>query len=390
MEQRTVRKAYKYRLKPSPEEEWKLGRVLDLCRDLYYAALEQRVMAYLRRQVSLSRYEQEAELKSIRADFPEYATIHSSVLQDALARLDKTYQAFFRRIERGEKTGFSRFTPAARYTSFSYKEFGNGTHLNNGFLVVSKVGRIAVRWSHPLEGAPKTVTVSREADGWYRQAQCALKAAQRWVSRRNTGSNRRRNAVMLLAKAHQKVRRQRKDFHQKTALALVHANDVISHEDVQTANMVRNRHLAKSIQDVGWAAFLTILSFQAVYAGRSVIGAPPASASQICSGCGVMVQKGVSVRWHRRPEYGTSLHRDHNAAKKQRTGRAGPSGRRGVGRVGEPSVRRALVPSERQREMIDSYTSCLGQSRRLCHERRAAILHGTHAETGWNPDAESE
>ena len=51
----------------------------------------------------------------------------------------------------------------------------------------------------------------------------------------------------MLAKAHQKVRRQRQDFHHKTALALVRANDMIYHEDLQTANMVKNHHLAKSI-----------------------------------------------------------------------------------------------------------------------------------------------
>ena len=102
--------------------------------------------------------------------------------------------------------------------------------------------------------------------------------------------------MTLLAKAHQKVRRQRQDFHHKTALALVRANDVIYHEDLQTANMVRNHHLAKSIQDAGWAEFLTILSDKAACAGRSVVAVPPAYTSQTCSGCGVMVAKGLSVR----------------------------------------------------------------------------------------------
>src|SRR5262249_18609744 len=151
--------------------------------------------------------------------------------------------------------------------------------------------------------------------GWYRQAERALKMAHRRVSRRKKGSNRRRKAVKLLAKAHQKVRRARQDFHHKTALALVRANDTIYHEDLQTANMVRNHHLAKSIQDAGWSAFLSILSFKAACAGRSVVAVPPAYTSQICSGCGVLVSKGLSVRWHSCPECGTSLHRDHNAAK---------------------------------------------------------------------------
>ncbi|HEY7021776.1 MAG TPA: transposase [Ktedonobacterales bacterium] len=359
MEQQTGCKTYKYKLKPTPTQERELGRVLGLCRHLYNTALEQRIIACQLLRVSVSRFQQEAELKDIRAEFPDYAAIHSHVLQDVLARLDKTYQAFFRRARAGEKAGFPRYQARTRYHSFTYKEFGNGAQLDNGFLVLSKIGRIAVRWSRPMEGAPKTVAISREADGWYvcfscadvpvqplsatgqetgidlgieafatlsngarifspgwyRKAERALKTAQRRVSRRKKGSHRRRKAVTLLAKAHQKVRRQRQDFHHKTALALVRANDTIYHEDLRTANMVKNHHLAKSIQDAGWAAFLSILAFKAAYAGKQAVAVPPAYTSQRCSGCGVLVSKGLSVRWHSCPDCGVSLHRDHNAAK---------------------------------------------------------------------------
>src|SRR6478672_3243869 len=284
MEKPTVRKTFKYKLMPTPTQERELRRVLGLCRWLYNAALEQRIMAWQRVRVSVSRFQQEAELKDIRAAMPEYAGIHSHVLQDVLSRLDKTYQAFFRRVKAGEKAGFPRYQGRTRYHSFTYKEYGNGAALDNGFLVLSKIGRIAVRWSRPIEGAPKTVTISREADGWYvclscadvptqplpetgqetgidlgieafatlsdgtrifspgwyRKAERALRTAQRRVTRRRRGSHRRRKAVVLLAKAHQTARRQRLDFHYKVALQLVHTNDVIYHEDLQTANMLRN------------------------------------------------------------------------------------------------------------------------------------------------------
>jgi putative transposase len=115
--------------------------------------------------------------------------------------------------------------------------------------------------------------------GWYRKAERALKTAQRRVSRRKKGSNRRRNVVKLLAKAHQTVRRQRQDFHHNTALALIRA-------------------------------------FKAAYAGKRAVAVPPAYTSQTCSGCGRMVWNGLSVRWHQCPyeDCGTSLHRDHKAA----------------------------------------------------------------------------
>jgi putative transposase len=354
-----VRKTFKYKLKPTSQQERELEHVLMLCRRLYNTALEQRKTAYERCGVSLSRYGQEAELKDIRAEMSEYAAIHSHILQDVLARLDNAFQAFFRRIREGQTPGYPRFHGRTRYNSFTYKEYGNGARLDNGFLVLSKMGRIAVRWSRLIEGTPKTVTISREADGWYvcfscadvpvqplpatgqetgidlgleafatladgtrifhpgwyRRAERALKTAQRRVSRRKKGSNRRRKAVNLLAKAHLKVKRQRQDFHHKAALALVQQNDTIYHEDLQTVNMVKNHHLAKSISDAGWSTFLSILAAKAAYAGRRVVAVPPAYTSQTCSGCGVLVHKGLSVRWHTCPDCGTCLHRDHNAAR---------------------------------------------------------------------------
>jgi putative transposase len=142
-----------------------------------------------------------------------------------------------------------------------------------------------------------------------------LKTAQRRVSRRKKGSNRRRKAVGLLARAHLRVKRQRQDFHHKVALQLIRQHDMIYYEDLQTANMVKNHHLAKAITDAGWGQFLSILSAKAAYAGRRVVAVPPAYTSQACSGCGVIVQKGLSVRWHSCPDCETSLPRDVNAAR---------------------------------------------------------------------------
>src|SRR5215469_397233 len=172
-EQTTCRKTYKEKLRPTTAQERELERVVWRCRTLYNVALEQRITAWQRCHVSLTRYQQEAELKDIREAFPDYAAIHSHVLQDVLARLDKTYQAFFRRVANGEKPGFPRFQGRNRYHSFTYKEYGNGARLDNGSLVLSKIGRIAVRWSRPVQGTTKTVTVSREAGGWYVCFSCA-------------------------------------------------------------------------------------------------------------------------------------------------------------------------------------------------------------------------
>jgi len=152
MEEQTVRKTYKEKLRPTPALERELALALWRCRTLYNTALEQRISAWQRCHLSLTRYQQEAELKDLRAAFPEYATIHSHVLQDVLARLDKTYQAFFRRVQRGERAGFPRYKGRGRYRSFTFKEYGNGATLDNGYLVLSKIGRIKVHWNWAHQG----------------------------------------------------------------------------------------------------------------------------------------------------------------------------------------------------------------------------------------------
>jgi len=85
MDQQFVRKTYKEKLRPTPAQERALDEVLWRCRELYNAALKQRITAYQRRHVSVSRYAQEAELKEIRAELPEDEAIHSHILQDVLA-----------------------------------------------------------------------------------------------------------------------------------------------------------------------------------------------------------------------------------------------------------------------------------------------------------------
>ena len=121
----------------------------------------------------MSRSQQEAELKDLRAEAAEYGALHGHVLQDVLMRLDKTYHACFRRIANGEKPGFPRFHGQNRYHSFTYKGYGNGARLDSGYLVLSKIGRIAVRWSRPIEGTIKTVTISKQTDGWYVSFSCS-------------------------------------------------------------------------------------------------------------------------------------------------------------------------------------------------------------------------
>jgi putative transposase len=189
--------------------------------------------------------------------------------------------------------------------------------LDGGILNLSKSGRIRLRLHRPLHGTPKTVAISREADGWYACISCAevpiaplpatgqetgidvglklflitadgetvdnprhyrkaerrLARAQRRVSRRRKGSTRRRKAVRLLKRHHQRVQRQRRDFHHNAALALLRQYDIIYLEDLRVANLVRNHHLAKNISDAAWRQFRTILETKAACSVRRASGA---------------------------------------------------------------------------------------------------------------------
>ena len=279
--------------------------------------------------------------------------------REVLKKLDKAFQSFYRRIREGDtKPGFPRFKVENRYHSLVYPQLNAKMLPSVGTINLPKIGIIPIKLSRPLEGTPKTCTVIHkngkfyvcysseveakilpptgkqvgidmgvtslattsdgdifEAPKTYRKAEKRLKRAQREVSRRKKGSSRRQKAVRKLAKVHEKVANQRRDISHKTARKLVNQYDLIAHEDLQANNMLKNRHLSKSIQDAGWNLFFGILTSKAEDAGRLVVKVPPAYTSQICSACGEIVKKTLAERIHKCPECGLILDRDINAAR---------------------------------------------------------------------------
>jgi putative transposase len=149
----------------------------------------------------------------------------------------------------------------------------------------------------------------------YRTAEKRLKRLHRQLSRKQKKSVHRKKARKQLAKAYLKVQRQREDFARKTANALVTSSDLIAYEDLQIRNMVRNRHLAKSIHDAGWGRFLCWVKYYGARHTVPIVGVPPHYTSQACSACGAMVKKSLSVRTHICPSCGVVLDRDQNAAR---------------------------------------------------------------------------
>ena len=148
----------------------------------------------------------------------------------------------------------------------------------------------------------------------YRKAEKKLKRLHRQVSRKQKKSKNRKKARKALAKGYLKVQRQREDFARKQANALVISSDLIAYEHLQIRNMVKNRHLAKSIHDAGWGQFLRWVNAYGAMHEIPVIAVAPQWTSQDCSECGTLVKKSLSVRTHICPGCGVILDRDHNAA----------------------------------------------------------------------------
>ncbi|HEY7349698.1 MAG TPA: transposase [Ktedonobacterales bacterium] len=369
------RKAFKYRLYPTPQQEHHLLFVLRRCRHLYNSALEQRKAFYQMRRASLGYTQQAAELTELKAAYPAYQDIYSQVLQDVLRRLDKAFAAFFRRIRNGETPGYPRFQGAGRYDSFTYPQAGFA--LAGNVLTLSKIGDLKVRLHRPLEGQVKTCTIKRDVTHWYVTFSCEveeeplppcedavgidlgvlhfatlstgesienprhyrkglkrIKRLQQAKDHKQRGSHRRKRAALALAKAHRTVRRQRQDFHHKAARFLVNRFGLLVMEDLPITNMsaapdpkpdpdneeqyLPNGASAKaglnqSILDAGWGQFQQYCVAKAASAGRRVLFVNPSLTSQLCSGCGRVVQKALDERWHS-CECGCSLDRDHNAA----------------------------------------------------------------------------
>lgn len=152
----------------------------------------------------------------------------------------------------------------------------------------------------------------------YRQAEKQLNKLNRRKSKKfRKGKPVSKNylkAKNRYARKHLKVSRQREEFAKEKALRLIQSSDLIAYEDLDVKNMVRNRHLAKSINDVAWSTFRRWLEYFAYKYGKITVAVQPYNTSQDCSNCGQKVQKSLSVRTHVCPHCGFVCDRDTNAA----------------------------------------------------------------------------
>jgi putative transposase len=359
-----VIRSFKFLLRPTHRQEIALSVMLaDHCR-MYNAALQERRDAYAHPSKTRIKYgDQSAQLKEIRQTDPEGQGRWSFSSQQAtLRRLNKAFAAFFRRLKAGEKPGYPRFRSVARFDTVEFPKDGDGCrwdsapHLADTRVRLQGIGHVRVHQHRKVTGRVKTIQVKREGDRWYvilacdqvpaetlpatgavvgidmgvasflttsdgkhvpnprygkaaaeelAEAQQELDAFPQRKARKRTKKHQR--AVVKVSNLYRKVARQRLDHAHKTAMALVRDHDVIAHENLSVANMVKapkakpnpdlqgeflpngaaaKAGLNRSISDAGWGVFLGILAHKAEWAGRVVIPVNPRNTSRTCPECG--------------------------------------------------------------------------------------------------------
>jgi putative transposase len=355
-------RTFEYRLYPNKEQSHLLMQCLIESRKLYNEMLETVKAQYEEKDTFPGKYDLTSCFKGRGGEH-----VPATTVQCLADRLSKSLKRFLARKELAMKVGFPRFKKGNQWHSIQLRQYGKDASLHEDkkhLIIPAKMGKsIKIKLHRPIEGTPKTVHLVLRADShwyalivceteaqtvhppstcthpdigidvglksfltdsegntvanprFYRTSQRTLRRKQRTLCRRKKGSHRKRKAAKNVAMTHLKINRQRRDHHFKTAKPYAEGYQLIAVEDLQITNMAKNHHLAKSIMDASWSAFLTILSDKAERAGHCVRRVNPRFTSQKCHKCGEVVQKSLSVRTHICPFCGYIADRDVNAAK---------------------------------------------------------------------------
>ena len=372
-----MRLTFKYPVYPTQEEERALEKWLDHLCELQNAARNNRKFAYEEEGRFVSRYDQEQLLKVARETYDDFREVPQDFQVSILKRVDKvSFDAFRRRCKAGEteKKGYPRFKMRVRSLTWCLRKHklktGEGVRQNpiietdfrHNRLKVPKLGELKIRMHRPLIGDPKEVTLVKKASGWYAHISCEIPDTlkveptdavavdvgtthylttseggkednPRWyrkaegllhkhnqtMARRKKGNpNRWQKSVHAVALHQERTTNKRKDFIGKLVYKLYHhlKNNILVAEDLRVSNMVKNKHLSKSISDASWGTFFKWCADIAERDGLHFHQVDPKHTSQTCSACGKKAPKKLtlSVRTFNCQFCGTSLDRDHNAA----------------------------------------------------------------------------